>query len=324
MDSPTPEQPHTTEPSPELTDSVYPRNNPEPTTEATPSRGLNAMQWAIIGLCALMLVGLFFAEHTPPLDNKKPESEAAAANKPAANTPPEKKPEPKDVDLDNLAAIKAPSPEMMALTKQLDGAKTEKDSLSALKGLVKASIELSRYDHAAIYQQLIHQVQPTDCTLIETATLFKDASNMYQALQQEDWQKIMSNKAIDYYQQYLAKFPDDRNAKVEQAILSVTTDNPMAGIQQLVKLVKEYPDDFKAVVELGLFSMQTQQYTKAIERFQQAVKYHPNRWEAQFYLAGAYEKAGDTAGAKAAYAKVKSMNIPKDIQGIVESKLKSL
>ncbi len=62
-------------------------------------------------------------------------------------------------------------------------------------------------------------------------------------------------------------------ARVQGAIQSVQSENPMAGIQELLGIVKEDSTQVDAQYYLGLFSVQTGQFEKAVNRFEKVITF---------------------------------------------------
>lgn len=89
---------------------------------------------------------------------------------------------------------------------------------------------------------------------------------------------------------------DDR---VQKAITAVQSDQPMAGIQDLLSIVREDSTQIDAQYYLGLFSIRTQQFEKAVNRFEKVIKFaglkkYP---DTRYNLAVSLEGLGDKAGA---------------------------
>ncbi len=89
------------------------------------------------------------------------------------------------------------------------------------------------------------------------------------------------------------------STRVETAIRAVQSENPMAGIQDLLSIVKEDSTQVDAHYYLGLFSIQTSQFEKAADRFEKVItfaglKKYP---DTRFKLAVCLEELGNKAGA---------------------------
>lgn len=88
--------------------------------------------------------------------------------------------------------------------------------------------------------------------------------------------------------------PASMKARVEKAIQTVQSENPMSGIQDLLALVKQDSTQIDAQYYLGLFSIQTGQFEKAVNRFEKVItfaglKKYPNT---RYQLAACLEEIG--------------------------------
>ncbi len=61
--------------------------------------------------------------------------------------------------------------------------------------------------------------------------------------------------------------------RVQNAIQAVESDTPMAGIQDLLSIVREDSTQIDAQYYLGLFSIQTGQFEKAVSRFKKVITF---------------------------------------------------
>jgi len=88
--------------------------------------------------------------------------------------------------------------------------------------------------------------------------------------------------------------PASIKTRVEKAIQTVQSENPMSGIQDLLAIVKQDSTQIDAQYYLGLFSIQTGQFEKAVNRFEKVItfaglKKYPNT---RYQLAACLEELG--------------------------------
>jgi predicted Zn-dependent protease len=101
---------------------------------------------------------------------------------------------------------------------------------------------------------------------------------------------------------------DPGEARLAEAVAMVQGASPMAGIQQLLTIVKEEPDNAGAHWHLGLFSVQSGQYDRALERFQQVARLDPEGYpDVWFYLGRAYATLDSTEQAIASLRKYRTL-----------------
>jgi len=74
--------------------------------------------------------------------------------------------------------------------------------------------------------------------------------------------------------------------------------NPMQGIQMLLKLNENYPENVQVLNQLARLGIRTNQFEKAIQRLQKALTLEPNNNTSICLIAQAYERSGQTALAK--------------------------
>jgi len=97
------------------------------------------------------------------------------------------------------------------------------------------------------------------------------------------------------------------DARVQQAVELVQSENPMQGIRLLQDIVKEEPDNIEAQMQLGLFSMTSGQWLKAKERFSTVLELDEQEKfsSAHYYLARAHESLGEFDQAIASFTTYK-------------------
>ncbi len=162
--------------------------------------------------------------------------------------------------------------------------------------------EVTRYDSAARYAELLATAQPTERNLLRAGDQYFEA---YTFAVDERKTAVLGQKTRDYYGRVLAKNPNLLTAKANMAMTYVNTETPMQGIMLLREVLEEEPTNELALFNLGLLSMRSNQYERAIERFRQILVTNPASRKAQFYLGVSLAEAGQKAEAKQVLARVK-------------------
>ena len=113
---------------------------------------------------------------------------------------------------------------------------------------------------------------------------------------------LLNMQQFDDARRILAKSAerDPQNPRVwfNLGLLEKATDNPDAAIEDFAKAAELDPADADSQYFLGLLYSQQQQYDKAIAAFQAALKLNPFHVSAEFGLAQALQRKGDSESAK--------------------------
>lgn len=134
----------------------------------------------------------------------------------------------------------------------------------------------------------------------------------------------LTEKAIHAYNQALELNAESLDAQTGLGVAYVTgTNNPMQGIQMLLKVVEKDPKNLKANMSLGLFSMKSGQFNKAVERFKTVIEIKRDP-EAYFYLATSYENMGMKTAAVDAYEEAKKLAGDPGLSSFIDRKIKEL
>jgi tetratricopeptide (TPR) repeat protein len=121
------------------------------------------------------------------------------------------------------------------------------------------------------------------------------------------------------------KVADMKQARLAEAVALVRGDQPMLGIQQLLKLVEEDPAMYEAHWHLGLFSVQSGQFDKALMRFRTVVDLagdaFPDAW---FYLGRTYATLDSIPQAITCLEHFRTLTDDPELHGIVDRALEEL
>ena len=111
----------------------------------------------------------------------------------------------------------------------------------------------------------------------------------------DDLREFCSNRGIKALEMALSFAPDNVEHQINLALCYVDMpppDNPMMGIQMLLKLNTEYPENTAVIMQLGKLGLQTNQIEKATARFLKVLEIDPDHTEANCVLAKIYTDLG--------------------------------
>lgn len=168
--------------------------------------------------------------------------------------------------------------------------------------LIAAFRDVTRYDSAAHYADLLAVAQPSERNMLRAGDAYFEAYTF--AVDEQKTAKL-GDKTRDFYQKVIAKNPNLLGAKANMAMTYVNTPTPMKGIMMLREVLQQEPTNELALFNLGLLSMRSNQYTRAIERFRQILVNNPDSRKAQFYLGVSLAEVGQKDEAKQVLAQVK-------------------
>lgn len=134
----------------------------------------------------------------------------------------------------------------------------------------------------------------------------------------------MSTEAIEAYERSIEVNPHNDTVKIDYALLHIDILNqPMPGVQILLKIVEEDPNNIPANIILGKMAVESGQLDKAIERGLHLISLEPNNLEARLFLGEAYKRHNEKDKAIEQFTEAKKiLNVPefiKDIDDYIES-----
>jgi tetratricopeptide (TPR) repeat protein len=271
---------------------------------------------------------LFFAQRTPPLDNKKNTSveQSTTGERNTGNNPnaPDKETNEQPLTLQDLPPLPDQYKELASAIQSLASNKSKSDSLATLNRLVSKAFQMGRLDYAAIYKDIAFGIRPSDSALKSTAKYFKLAFDLYRSENKPQLAEKARWKGVQLYEQYLKNQPADTDAKIDLALLHVESNQPMTGIQQLVQITQQEPTNYRAQLELGIFSLNTAQLAKAEERLRKVIQLKPDHWEGYYYLGMTLRQAQKNAEARSAFRSAKKYAKDRVILDEIENQLNSL
>lgn len=196
-----------------------------------------------------------------------------------------------------------PEQQKQLATLQAEFARANADQKERVgEKLITLLRDVTRYDSAAYYADVLAQAQPLERNLLRAADNYFEA---YTFAVDPKKTAYLGEKTRNFYGQALAKNPDLLSAKANMAMTYVNTENPMQGIMLLREVIKQDPTNELALFNLGLLAMRSNQHEKAVERFRQILVNNPSSRKAKFYLGISLAEAGQKEEAKQILAQVK-------------------
>ncbi|WP_338872520.1 tetratricopeptide repeat protein [Spirosoma sp. SC4-14] len=235
------------------------------------------------------------------------QSSSAAQPGAAASTPDETAIHAKPLSVEQQKQLKALKADFFAA----NSAKKE----TAGGKLITFFREVTQYDSAAYYADLIATEQPTEPNLLQAGDAYFEA---YTFAVDEKKTATLGQKTRDFYQKALAKNPNLLAAKANMAMTYVSTDTPMQGIMLLREVLQQDPTNELALFNLGLLSMRSGQYERAVERFRQILVTNPASRKARFYLGVSLAESGQKEEARKIFAQVKKQEKDPQILAAVQ------
>jgi tetratricopeptide (TPR) repeat protein len=171
--------------------------------------------------------------------------------------------------------------EISGLKSAFAAAKTDASQAKALENLMRAFMNASHYDSAAVYAANYADQHPSLTNVLRAGQLYFEAQTY--ALNAQKGGK-MGEKARLYFTKALAIDPNNLLVKSNMAMTYVDTPTPMKGITLLREVIEQEPTFVPALFNLGILSIKSNQFGKGQERFTQILKLEPNNHKAALNL----------------------------------------
>jgi Tfp pilus assembly protein PilF len=171
--------------------------------------------------------------------------------------------------------------EISGLKSAFAAAKTDASQAKALENLMRAFMNASHYDSAAVYAANYADQHPSLTNVLRAGQLYFEAQTY--ALNAQKSGK-MGEKARLYFTKALAIDPNNLLVKSNMAMTYVDTPTPMKGITLLREVIEQEPTFVPALFNLGILSIKSNQFGKGQERFTQILKLEPNNHKAALNL----------------------------------------
>lgn len=258
-------------------------------------------QWALLAFGCLLVAILYFGfSIRPPEAAKKDKERSLQAVQTSAAV----------LINDKMPSLKAEAKrDVQALNSELKSASKSADSLELLKELSGVWFSQNEAAVAGYYAKKVAEILNTAEAWSIAGTTFAYGLNK-SSLPEKEKEYIIS-ESRKAFENAISLAPDTIDHRVNLAVTFVKAppeDNPMKGIQMLLRLNEEYPDHAAVLFQLGRFGIQTGQYEKAIARLEKAVSLEPKRTEAYCLLSKAYLELGQSEKARQAEEKCKKQD----------------
>ena len=164
---------------------------------------------------------------------------------------------------------------------------------------------VQRFDSAGYYLAANAAAKPGEKAWQQAADAYYQE---YSFATTETRRKLLGGEAIGLYDKVLALNANNLEAKANQGMAYMSTDNPVHGIALLREVLEADPKNQKTLYYLGELALQSGQFDKAAERFGELVQVNPSSVEGQFYLGIALARTNHPMPARAALLKAKSLS----------------
>lgn len=147
---------------------------------------------------------------------------------------------------------------------------------------------------AGYYAQQVAELENTEEAWSIAGTTYSIA---VQRAKDDRTRSFATGRAVTAFENAISLNPDNPANQVNLALVYTENppeENPMQGVQMLLKLNNEYPDNVYILNNLGRLANRTGQYDRAIERLEKALQLSPDNGNTICLLAEAYRGAGQT------------------------------
>ena len=235
---------------------------------------------ALILFVGLGLIALLFQLPKGNVSAKTESSVAGGANR-DANGQNNKIDTAKTEEMHAAPFTKAQEKRISELKVQVKSATTELKQVVALENLMRAFMDLSKYDSSAVYAGQFSDTHPATIHILRAGQAYFEAQTF--AIDAKKG-RMMGEKARFYFEKALGKDPNNLLVKTNLAMTYVDTPTPMKGITLLREVIEQEPTFVPALFNLGILSIKSNQFGKGQERFSQILKLEPNNHKAALNL----------------------------------------
>lgn len=278
---------------------------------------MSKSQIVVVSTAILLFAGLYFGGQRTPKAQKEIETTRIEAAKTASIN--------EIIGLAKSEISESDRNELAALESQLEIAGSDSTKLAVFKNLSSKWYKLGNYAVSGFYAEEVAQLDKTDFAWgvagYSYAICFNQTKN-------ERMFSFCFDKAIAAYENAASIAPDSIVYKENLAYCYTGNPDPnqtMTGIKIYQGILEQNPDNIKVLLRLGKLSVEvTKDYPKAINRLEKAVRVAPKNFEANYYLAVAYEGNNEKALAKEFYSKALALTNDKAIKDRINQLLSHL
>lgn len=216
----------------------------------------------------------------------------------------------------NIATLAGLSPDQLKDSLRLLDNKEKKANFAHHLSAYYRSIE--QFDSSAYYSGLAANSFPNEENLLKAGTEY---FNAYGIAVDEDAARRLSKKSSEYLNGVLDVSPEDEDAKIMLALLSIATGNASAGARILQEVLAINPDNADALYNLGVVALQSGNYAASAQYFERIIQLDSVQVKAYFYLALCYKEMGRTNEAILLFEKVKELDSSPEVHADVDAYL---
>ena len=278
---------------------------------------MNRFQWSIVGIAALLSVGLFAATQKQFFGNK-----ARVAHAPITPTQTEA------LSLDSILyhakepLTEAQGTRLAQLENSISRGDVTSQKIHIYHELAKFWRDSARvFAPFAWYTAEAARLENSEKSLTFAAHLFLNRSNEEHDPKVREWELLQSK---DLFERSLKINPanDSNQVFLGAVYLYGGLASPMEGISLIRKVVEKDSTNVHAIMTLGEASLISGQMEKAMERYKTAVRFQPGNLEAIFRIAEIYERMGNHSEAinwyKKSFPFIKIPGLKEEVENRIE------
>lgn len=184
-----------------------------------------------------------------------------------------------------------------AMQTEYQNATTDEEKVEKAKNLASKWYEFGTPVVSGYYAEEIAKIENTRETWSIAGTTY------FIGLQNSKAEKIIQfskGRAVKAFETAITMSDDNIEDKINLALIYVENpdQNPMQGIQMLLKLNETNPENVQVLNQLARLGISTNQFDKAIQRLQKALSIEPDNNTSICLIAQAYEKSGQASLAR--------------------------
>lgn len=246
---------------------------------------MNKTQWISISVSFVLILVLFFAFDTKPRSQKELEkSRILVAESTDIN-----------VLLNEAKAElgEARSSGVMSLESAIQETEDKSTKIELYKQLSGSWYELEKYAIAGYYAQQVANLDEQEESWSIAGTTYTIALQRSTVEKERDF---AAKRAVEAFENAISLNPENTANQVNLALVYTERplkENPMKGIQMLLKLNNDDPENVVVLTTLGRLAIRTGQFDRAAERLGKALELEPQNRNATCLLAQAYQGLGE-------------------------------
>jgi tetratricopeptide (TPR) repeat protein len=184
-----------------------------------------------------------------------------------------------------------------AMQTEFQNAASDSDKVEKAKNLASKWYEFGAPIVSGYYAEEIAKIENTKEAWSICGTTYSIGINNSKTEKNIQFAK---GRAVKAFETAITLSDDNITDKINLALIYIDhpDENPMQGIQMLLKLNESNPENVQVLNQLARLGIQTNQFDKAIQRLQKALSLEPENNNSICLIALAYEKSGQVDLAK--------------------------